>query len=98
MAHVPLFAGTACIQADGKPGDANPAVISALEEAGTLVAKGKLRHSYPHSWRSKVPLIFRNTPQWFISMETNDLREKALQAIDDTRFVPAPGARLGCAR
>ena len=45
-------------------------------------------HSYPHSWRSKAPLIFRNTPQWFIAMEANELREKALAAIDATRFVP----------
>lgn len=63
-----------------------------MTEAGNLLASGKLVHSYPHSWRSKAPLIFRNTPQWFISMETNELRRKALQAIDDTRWVP-PGGR-----
>ncbi|MDH3475119.1 MAG: isoleucine--tRNA ligase, partial [Rhodospirillales bacterium] len=91
MAHVPLFAGTLVYTQQGKPGDANPAVVTALEQAGALLAKGKLRHSYPHSWRSKAPLIFRNTPQWFISMETNDLRAKALKAIDETRFVPAGG-------
>ncbi|MBX9633809.1 MAG: class I tRNA ligase family protein, partial [Magnetospirillum sp.] len=57
---------------------------------------GKVEHSYPHSWRSKAPLIFRNTPQWFISMATTGLREKALQAIADTRFVPAVGRnRIG---
>ncbi len=66
-------------------------VCDKLAEAGALLAKGKLVHSYPHSWRSKAPLIFRNTPQWFISMETNDLRKKALAAIDETRFVPAAG-------
>ena len=65
--------------------------MAALDEAGALLARGKLRHSYPHSWRSKAPLIFRNTPQWFISMETNGLRDKALAAIDATRFVPAAG-------
>ena len=54
-------------------------------------ARRKLTHSYPHSWRSKAPLIFRNTPQWFISMETNELRKKALAAIDDTVFVPPQG-------
>ena len=89
--HVPLFAGKRVLQPDGKTGDADPAVIAALQEAGALLAQGKLTHSYPHSWRSKAPLIFRNTPQWFISMETNDLRKKALEAIDDTRFVPPQG-------
>ena len=56
-----------------------------------MLHHGKVRHSYPHSWRSKAPLIFRTTPQWFISMETNDLRTKALAAIDATRWVPAQG-------
>ncbi len=93
--HVPLFAGTVVYNQQGKAGDTNPAVLAALEAAGTLLAKGKLTHSYPHSWRSKAPLIFRNTPQWFISMATNDLRAKALKAIDETRFVPSGGrARL----
>ena len=52
---------------------------------------GKLKHSYPHSWRSKAPLIFRNTPQWFISMEKRDLRNKALKSIDETIFYPPQG-------
>ncbi len=95
MPHVPLFAGKRVYTAEGKHGDANEAVNSALEAAGKLLHRGKLRHSYPHSWRSKAPLIFRNTPQWFISMETNDLRRKALQSIEATRFVPSGGkARL----
>ena len=95
MAHVPLFAGKLVYTSEGKHGDANPAVIEALEAGGKLLHRGKLKHSYPHSWRSKAPLIFRNTPQWFISMETNALREKALKAIRETRFVPAGGrARL----
>ncbi len=89
--HVPLLAGAVVYDTDGKPGDANGKVIKALVEAGQLLHKGRLKHSYPHSWRSKAPLIFRNTSQWFISMETNELRAKALQAIDDTRFVPATG-------
>ncbi len=89
--HVPLFAGKRVYTAQGKPGDANGALIKALAEAGMLVAKGTLVHSYPHSWRSKAPLIFRNTPQWFISMERNALRSTALKAIDDTRFVPESG-------
>ena len=91
MDHVPLFAGKTIYTHEGKEGDANAAVVAALEAAGALLAKGRLVHSYPHSWRSKAPLIFRNTPQWFISMETNDLRKKALAAIDATRFVPAAG-------
>ncbi|MGM0561834.1 MAG: isoleucine--tRNA ligase [Pseudomonadota bacterium] len=91
LPHVPLFAGKVVYTREGKDGDANGAVIKALMEAGKLLTKGSLRHSYPHSWRSKAPLLFRNTPQWFISMEENDLREKALTAIDETRFVPPRG-------
>ncbi len=91
LAHVPLFAGETVYDQNGKEGTANGAVIRQLVAAGGLLAKGRLLHSYPHSWRSKAPLIFRNTPQWFISMDTNDLRQKALAAIDATRFVPAAG-------
>ncbi len=86
---VPLFAGRSVYRPDGKTGDANEAVIAAIDAAGGLLARGTLVHSYPHSWRSKAPLIFRNTPQWFISMMTNGLREKALTAIAETRWVPA---------
>jgi len=93
--HVPLFAGLAIYRSDGKRGPANKAVVEALTESGNLLASGQLVHSYPHSWRSKAPLIFRNTSQWFISMEANDLRAKALQAIRDTAFFPPSGqARL----
>ena len=88
---VPLFAGRAVYRPDGKPGDANEAVIAAIDAAGGLLARGVLVHSYPHSWRSKAPLIFRNTPQWFISMAANGLREKALAAIAETRWVPPQG-------
>src|SRR5439155_17799608 len=89
---VPLFAGRSIYRPDGKPGDANEAVIAAIDAAGGLLARGTLVHSYPHSWRSKAPLIFRNTPQWFISFEKNDLRQKALAAIAEARWVP-PQAR-----
>ncbi|HET8727135.1 MAG TPA: isoleucine--tRNA ligase [Alphaproteobacteria bacterium] len=89
--QVPLFAGLAVYTAEGKPGPANKAVVKALDEAGGLLAEGRLRHSYPHSWRSKAPLIFRATAQWFISMEKNGLRQKALKALDETRFVPQAG-------
>ena len=96
LASVPLFAGRSVYRRDGKSGDANEAVIAAVEAAGGLLARSELVHSYPHSWRSKAPLIFRNTPQWFISMETNGLRATALQAIDDTRWVPPQGKnRIG---
>ncbi|UUP18518.1 isoleucine--tRNA ligase [Nitratireductor thuwali] len=84
----------------GKKGDANGAVIEALIERNMLFARGRLKHSYPHSWRSKKPVIFRNTPQWFVHMDKDlgdatTLRTRALKAIDDTRFVPAAGqARL----
>ncbi|HVH82297.1 MAG TPA: class I tRNA ligase family protein, partial [Stellaceae bacterium] len=96
LPSVPLFAGRRVYLPNGKPGDANEAVISALKAAGALLARGTLVHSYPHSWRSKAPLIFRNTPQWFISMETNGLRAKALEAINETRWVPPQGKnRIG---
>jgi isoleucyl-tRNA synthetase len=91
LAHVPLFAGRAVYRPDGNPGDADQAVIDAVEAAGGLLARGTLLHSYPHSWRSKAPLIFRNTPQWFISMATGGLRQKALKAIEETRWIPAQG-------
>ncbi len=87
--HMPLFAGLEIYTPKGELGDGNFAVLKAFDAAGALVAKGSLRHEYPHSWRSKAPLIFRTTPQWFISMDTNNLRDVALKAIADTRWVPA---------
>ena len=91
LPHVPLFAGRAVYRPDGKPGDANEAVIAAVDAAGGLLARGTLVHSYPHSWRSKAPLIFRNTPQWFISMAANGLREKALEGDRRDPLGPAAG-------
>ena len=89
---VPLFAGKRVYRPNGKEGDANRAVIDALTEANALSRpRRKLVHSYPHSWRSKAPLIFRTTPQWFIGMEKNDLRAKALAAIDATKWYPPQG-------
>jgi isoleucyl-tRNA synthetase len=84
LAHVPIFAGLHVYKADAT-------VAAALEEAGALLARGRLVHSYPHSWRSKAPLIFRTTPQWFISMSANELRATALAAIAQTRFIPPQG-------
>jgi isoleucyl-tRNA synthetase len=89
--HVALFAGLRILDDEGKEGPANRAICELLQAEGLLYSWGRLKHSFPHSWRSKAPLIFRNTPQWFISMETNDLRKKALAAIDATRFVPKSG-------
>ena len=66
-------------------------IAEKLKELDRLVYLGKLSHSYPHSWRSKAPLIFRNTPQWFISMDKQNLRKKALKSIDETKFYPNQG-------
>ncbi|MDE1931643.1 MAG: isoleucine--tRNA ligase, partial [Alphaproteobacteria bacterium] len=96
IASLPLFAGKRVYKPNGKEGDANQAVIAALKQAGALLGEAKLVHSYPHSWRSKAPLIFRTTPQWFIGMDIKGadgrtLRETALAAIDATRWIPEQG-------
>jgi isoleucyl-tRNA synthetase len=102
--NVSLFGGKFILSRDGKKdGDANGAVIKELIDAGALLAKGSLRHSYPHSWRSKAPVIYRATPQWFASMDKpfegsngKSLRQLALKGIADTRWYPAAGAnRIG---
>ncbi|MFB2565523.1 isoleucine--tRNA ligase [Rhizobium sp. IMFF44] len=95
-ADAPGFEGGRVMDDNGKKGNANDLVIKALIETNTLFARGRLKHSYPHSWRSKKPVIFRNTPQWFVYMDKDfadgsTLRSRALKAIDDTRFVPAAG-------
>jgi len=96
-AHVPMFAGKFILSRDGKKdGDANKSVIAALIDAGRLLAQGTLRHSYPHSWRSKAPVIFRATPQWFAAMDKDipgggTLRQRAMQAIGDTKWYPPSG-------
>jgi isoleucyl-tRNA synthetase len=87
----PGFEGARVIDQYGKWKDANPRVIEALKGAGMLLAHTKKTISYPHSWRSKKPIIFRNTPQWFISMDKEKLREKALAAIEQTQFFPPSG-------
>ena len=69
----------------------NNLIIEKLDEQKNLLTNGKLTHSYPHSWRSKAPLVHRATPQWFISMESHGLRDKALKAIDNTDFYPSKG-------
>ncbi|MDP1626370.1 isoleucine--tRNA ligase [Parvibaculum sp.] len=94
--HVPLFAGKFVLTRQGKEGNANAAVIEELQKAGKLLANGKVTHSYPHSWRSKAPLIFRNTPQWFVAMDAKveaaagkPFRQVALEEIEKVRWVPA---------
>jgi isoleucyl-tRNA synthetase len=97
--EAPGFEGKRVITDNGKVGDANKAVIDALIEAGGLVARGKLKHQYPHSWRSKTPVIFRNTPQWFMAMDRpfanaqggQSLRTIAVDAIERTRWAPPSG-------
>ena len=82
--NIPLFEGMHIFKA-------NKLVIEKLKEQKNLLANGELVHSYPHSWRSKAPLVHRATQQWFISMESHGLRKKALKAIDDTKFYPSKG-------
>ena len=105
--QAPGFEGKRVINDKGEKGDANEAVIKALIERGMLLARGRLKHQYPHSWRSRKPVIFRNTPQWFIAMdkpfslpsplagenkgEEQTLRARALHAISVTQWVPPQG-------
>ncbi len=91
-ANLPLFGGQAIITPEGKEGPANVSVIKQLAYTGALFAKGKVKHSYPHSWRSKAPLIFRNTPQWFVAIDKplddglgtygQTIRQRALNSIN----------------
>ncbi len=98
----PGFTGTRVLNDKGEKGDANEAVIKELVARGMLVARSRLKHQYPHSWRSKKPVIYRNTPQWFIAMDKDiadagnaksgdTLRHRALDAIKVTQWVPAAG-------
>ena len=82
--QIKIFEGTHIFKA-------NPIVIEKLRDEKNLIANGKLNHSYPHSWRSKAPLVHRATQQWFISMESHGLRKKALKALDKTKFYPSKG-------
>ncbi len=99
---LPLFGGQAIIQPDGKEGPANVSVIKQLAYSSALFAKGKVKHSYPHSWRSKAPLIYRNTPQWFVAIDAklddgmgaygDTIRSRALKSIDElVTWTPATG-------
>jgi isoleucyl-tRNA synthetase len=101
-ANLPLFGGQHIITPDGKEGPANVSVIKQLAYSGALFAKGKLKHSYPHSWRSKAPVIYRNTPQWFVAIDKplddgmssygDTIRKRALNSINQlVTWTPATG-------
>ena len=101
-ADLPFFGVMAILKPNGKEGNANPAIIEKLAEVGGLLARGKIKHSYPHSWRSKAPVIYRNTPQWFAAVDksVNDglddygttIRERALTSIDKlVTWTPSTG-------
>ncbi|MDR2645899.1 MAG: isoleucine--tRNA ligase [Holosporaceae bacterium] len=81
---VPMFAGKHIFKIDGT-------MLQALDDADSLLFKTTITHSYPHSWRSKAPLIFRTTAQWFIGMDNTGLRQKALAEIKKTRWIPKQG-------
>jgi isoleucyl-tRNA synthetase len=95
--QAPGFTGKHVLTEKGEKGDANEAVIKALIDAGMLISRGRLTHQYPHSWRSKKPVIYRNTPQWFIAMDKDigergdTLRHRAMMAVKATRWVPEQG-------
>ena len=84
LPDTPLFAGLDVYQA-------NKAIIELLTDNGQLLNTQKIRHSYPHCWRHKTPIIFRATPQWFISMEKQGLRDSTLKAIKEVEWIPAWG-------
>lgn len=79
--NVEIFAGDHVYKVDEK-------VIALLIEKNALLAQGKITHSFPHCWRTKTPLIFRATPQWFISMTKNNLRDQVAQAVENVEWVP----------
>ncbi len=102
MPDVPLFGGDdpkLVINQKGKFDNANPVLIEAMIEAGALLAQGKLKHDYPHSWRSKAPVIFRNTPQWFVAVDKTievgntkgTLRDIAMNELKEVQFIPETG-------
>ena len=99
---LPFFGGKYILNRKGGEGDANKTVIEKLIEVGGLLARGKIKHSYPHSWRSKAPVIYRNTPQWFAAIDRvvgddqdeygKTIRERALASIDQlVEWTPKTG-------
>jgi isoleucyl-tRNA synthetase len=100
-ADLPFFGGKYILNRKGGEGDANKTVIDKLVEVGGLLARGKIKHSYPHSWRSKAPVIYRNTPQWFAAIDRKvgdgqdqngeTIRDRALTCIDQVKWTPQSG-------
>ncbi|MGB7241053.1 MAG: isoleucine--tRNA ligase [Sulfitobacter sp.] len=100
-ADLPFFGGKMILKPNGKEGNANAAVIDKLVEVGGLLARGKIKHSYPHSWRSKAPVIYRNTAQWFAAIDKvvgdgqdkfgTTIRQRALTEIDNVKWTPKSG-------
>ncbi|MFT5159159.1 MAG: isoleucyl-tRNA synthetase, partial [Paracoccaceae bacterium] len=100
-ADLPFFGGALIFDHKGKEKDANTRVINKLVEVGNLLARGRIKHSYPHSWRSKAPVIFRNTPQWFVAIDKplgdgmnqhgETIRQRALTEIDNVSWTPQSG-------
>ena len=99
---LPFFGGKYILNRKGGEGDANKTVIEKLINVGGLLARGKIKHSYPHSWRSKAPVIYRNTPQWFAAIDRvvgddqdtygKTIRERALASIDQlVEWTPKTG-------
>jgi isoleucyl-tRNA synthetase len=99
---IPFFSGAVIFDHKGKEKDANKRVIDKLVEMGGLIARGRVKHSYPHSWRSKAPVIFRNTPQWFVAIDKDlkdgmdengkTIRQRALNSIDNlVKWTPQTG-------
>ena len=86
MDHLPVFAGLHVLRDNAK-------IAEIMAEHGGLIGIGKLVHSYPHSWRSKAPLVYRNTAQWFVSMESHGLRDTAVAELGRTAFYPPAGQR-----
>ena len=84
MAHLPLFAGMHVLRDNQK-------IAEMMAERGGVIGIGSLVHSYPHSWRSKAPLVYRNTAQWFVSMESHGLRDTAVAELGRTAFYPPAG-------
>ena len=100
-ADLPFFGGHYILSRKGGEGTANKAVIDKLAEVGGLLARGKIKHSYPHSWRSKAPVIYRNTPQWFAAIDKpvgdsqdqhgKTIRARALRETDNVKWTPPSG-------
>ncbi|MEQ6248673.1 isoleucine--tRNA ligase [Sulfitobacter sp. HNIBRBA3233] len=98
---LPFFGGKYILSRKGGEGEANKAIIDKLASVGGLLARGKIKHSYPHSWRSKAPVIYRNTPQWFAAIDKpvgdgqdtfgKTIRERALTEIDNVKWTPKSG-------